>query len=185
MFTSLFTGRCPSFADPTLCASIFNYSEKMPFNFYELCPNLHSFLNNHELNAHAESMKDNDNFNLGDFSNHSDDALPKTLCDVCEQHNIDFNIATCHMQNGSFQNLCKQIYCNQSVIVGKHMVEDLEISPCEFCQMTNHDAKTCEHHWAHCVKVSTLDEFVKCLKSRSEKNVNRLTQRLQALVNFK
>ena len=90
------------------------------------------------------------------------------------------------MQNGSFQNLCEQIYCNQSVIVGKHMVdnhlqnalEDLEISPCEFCQMINYETNICECYWAHCEKVNTLDEFVKCLKARSEQNVNRLTQEI-------
>ena len=138
MFMLLFAGRCPSFADPTLCASIFNYSEKIPFNFYENYPNLHSFLNNQELNAYIESIKNNDNFNLGDFSNHSNDELPKMLCDFCEQCNMNFNIATHHMQNVSFQNHCKQIHCNQSAIVGKCIVdnclqnalEDLEISPC-------------------------------------------------------
>ena len=86
------------------------------------------------------------------------------------------------MKNGSFQNMCKQIYCNESVIVGREIVENglqkvlenLEISTWEFCQMINYDTTICEHCWAHCVKVNTLKELFKCLKEESEKKMQRL-----------
>ena len=55
-----FSGRCPSLADPTLCATALNYSENMPFEFYEKHPNLHTFLNNQEFRAHVGSLKNND-----------------------------------------------------------------------------------------------------------------------------
>jgi len=83
IFTLMFTGRCPSLADPTLCASIFNYSENIPINFYDKYPNLHSFLNNPEFESYLDSIKNKECHNLSDYSNHHDESIPKMLCDFC------------------------------------------------------------------------------------------------------
>ena len=49
IYILMFTSRCPSLADPTLHATVFNYSENTQFEFYEKNPNLCTFLNTLEI----------------------------------------------------------------------------------------------------------------------------------------
>ena len=60
IFILFFTGRCPCLADPSLCATIFNYSEIIPVEFYDNYHNLYSFLDNHDLQTYIRSLH-NDN----------------------------------------------------------------------------------------------------------------------------
>ena len=58
------------------------------------------------------------------------------------------------MQNGSFENMCKEKHCQQSVIVGRYIVdnflqdvlENLSIRAHEFCLMINYEVDICEYY---------------------------------------
>ena len=80
------------------------------------------------------------------------------------------------MQNGSFENMCKEKYCNDSVIIGRYIAENLlekvldnlDIKPYEFCQMMNYEVGICDYYWAHYEKVNNLESFLNCLNAHSE-----------------
>ena len=181
IFILFFTGRCPCQADPSLCATIFNYSEIIPVEFYDNYHNLYSFLDNHDLQTYIRSLHNDNTFNLEDYYNDADTTLPKILYDFCEQCNINIHLATYHLQNGTFENLCKQKYCEDSVNVGRYIVDNwleevfghLNIRCYEFCQMVNYDTNISTYYWSHYEKVDTLEKFLLCLKTECETDFNR------------
>ena len=187
IFILMFTGRCPSLADPTLCASIFNYSEILPIEFYEKYPNLCTFLDNPMFQTYIRSLENNETFNLIDFSNNDEESLPKMLHNFCEQFEIDYNIATYHLQNGSFFTMCKEKYCNESVTIGSYIVDNiletvfdnLSIKPYEFCQMVNYDTDVKDYYWAHYMKVNSLDQFLNYLKTECANKIQRQIIKLE------
>ena len=154
IFILIFTSRCPSLAKSALCATIFNYSKIISFEFYETYPNLHTFLNIPMFGPCIRSLENNEIFNLHDYSNHWDQSLPKILYDFCEQYEIDYNIATYHLQNGFFYNMCKEKYYNESMNIGRYLVdnmienvlENLSIKPYEFYQIINYNTNICEYY---------------------------------------
>ena len=154
IFILIFTGQCPSLADPSLCATIFNYSEFMPIEFYDNYHNLYSFLDNPEFQTYIRSLQNDNTFNLSDYSNAPDDTWPKILHNFCEQYNINVHLAIHHLQNGSFESMCDQKYCEDSVNVSRYIVDNwleeilgnLDIKPYEFCQMVNYDINICTYY---------------------------------------
>ena len=116
--------------------------------------NIHTFLNNPIFRLHIRSLENNETFNLHNYSNHPDKSLLKILYDFCKQYDIDCNIATYHLQNGSFYNMCNEKFCNESVNIGRYLVDNmlesvlgnLSIKPYEFCQMINYETNICEYY---------------------------------------
>ena len=90
---------------------------------------------------------------------------------------MDYNIATYLLQNGSFYNMRKEKYCNESVNIGRYLVdnilesvlENLSIKPCEFCKIFNYETNISEYHWAHYIKLNSLEQFLNCLITSENK----------------
>ena len=187
IFILMFTGRCSSLADPTLCASIFNYSEIIPLDFYDKYPNLYSFLDNARFTTYIGSLENDTNFNVMDFSNDEDHTWSKILYNFCEQCEINFSSATFHLKKGSFYAICKEKYCSDSVNIGSYIVDNylenvldnLSIKAHEFCQMVNYDTDVKDFYWEHYVKVKTLDQFMNCLTTLSKGRFDRHVRKLE------
>ena len=73
--------------------------------------------------------------------NHAEGAWSKITCDFCEQCEIDFNLATNCLQEGTFNDLCKQKHCEETANAGRcsvdncleNVLDNLDIRAHEFC----------------------------------------------------
>ena len=186
IFIILFAGRCPSYADPALCATIFNYSVAVPFEFYNNYPDNNSLLNNAEFKTCMQSALNNEEFDLKNHADDSDHTVPKWICMFCDTCNINYDVATMHLKGGAFDAFSKESLHNKSVHAGKHIVnnilpkllDNLTIKTHEFCQMMNYEQDACKYYWSQCVNANNLDSFVQCLNEESEENHNDISTSL-------
>ena len=101
------------------------------------------------------------------------------LCNFCEQYDVEIDLATHHLQNGT---CCEQTAKVGRCLVGnwlQNILEDLGTRPHEFCQMINCDTDICEHCWAHFAKVNSLEGFLKCLTLQSEEQFHRQIAKME------
>ena len=98
-FIMLMLGKCTSNIDPTLQASICNYSYQLPIEFYNKCKQQYEFLRNKRIKVLVLEYADNQSINIASLDLRVDEmtnlgTLIQQLKYFCNADNINHELAS-------------------------------------------------------------------------------------------
>ena len=185
IFIMIMSGRCASNIDPTLQASIFNYSCKLPLEFYGKYESVYEYLNQQSMKSFIESCINNSEVDiprvdLGEDGMSNLQTPSHILLYFCNFMHMDYEVVNDQLKAGTFVSNSKKHFYEQSIDAANYLLQhyfkttlsSLNILPYEFCQMVNYDAVPEKLYWQHFEKINNIVSLVKCFNDRTEREYN-------------